>query len=350
MRIVIGTVALAYPGGTESYCLTVARELDRLGHDVTLFADSLGPLAERAAEGGFDIARELGELPIECDAVFANDGITVGLLAERYPGTRLVFCLHSNVFDVSLPPLSPGIIDALIAPSERFAAHARAMALDVPVVRLAQPVDTERFVPSVPPRSPPRRALLLSNYLEGRRRDALVETWTAAGIECVQVGIRDRIAFDVRRDIAEADIVVAKARAAVEAMACGKAVYVFDAFGGDGWVTGENHAALEADNYAGLATDRSVDRRALASDLSRYDPDMGWINRELAVKHHHARSHVHEIVKLLRGPHSPPDSASSPAATARCRLRRARRALRRMPRCAAMKIFPACAPTKPACP
>ena len=37
MRVVIGTLSLSNPGGTESYCLTVARELDRLGHEVTLF-------------------------------------------------------------------------------------------------------------------------------------------------------------------------------------------------------------------------------------------------------------------------------------------------------------------------
>jgi hypothetical protein len=251
MRVVIGRLALAYPGGTESYCLTVARELDRLGHDVTIFADELGPLADQAAEGGFDVARELAELPAACEAVLANDAITAGLLAGRYPETRLVYCIHSSLFDVQLPPLAPGLVHAIVAPSERFAAHGRALALDVPVVRLAQPIDTERFVPSEALRFPPRRALMLSNYLDGRRRDALVETWTAAGIDCVQIGMGHRVAFDVRPEIARADIVVAKARAALEGMACGKAVYVFDGFGGDGWVTGDNYAALEADNFAG---------------------------------------------------------------------------------------------------
>ena len=319
MRVVIGTLALAYPGGTESYCLTVARALDRLGHDVTLFADELGPLAEQAVEGGFDVAPGLAELPMVCDAILANDAITAGLLAERYPGTRLVYCIHSSLFEVQRPPLAPGLVDAIVAPSERFAAHGRALALNVPVVRLAQPIDTERFAPSDALRFPPRRALLLGNYLDGRRRDALVETWTAAGIDCVQVGgAQDRVAFDVRSEIAAADIVVAKARAALEGMACGKAVYVFDMFGGDGWVTGDNYAALEADNFAGQTTGLPVDRTGLAGDVGRYDPDMGWVNRELAVTHHCARSHAQGLVEVLRG--SPPrraDSASSPAEAAR---------------------------------
>jgi hypothetical protein len=325
----MGTVALTWPGGIESYCLTVARALDRLGHDVTLFAEELGPLADRALQGGFHIARESRELPGECDAVLANDAITAGLLADRYPAARLVYCIHTAHFDAYLPPLASGLVDAVVAPSERFAAHGRALALDVPVVRLAQPIDTQRFVPSEAPRLPPRRALLLTNYLNGRRRDALVETWTAAGIECVQIGAGHHVAFDVRPEIARADIVVAKARAALEGMASGKAVYVFDTFGGDGWVTGENYAALEANNFAGLATDRPVDRRGLAADLERYDPDMSWVNRELVLTHHSAQTHAQGLVEVLRGPSSRrPDTVSSPAATART-VRYARRMERR---------------------
>ena len=318
VRIVIGTLALSSPGGTETYCLTVARELDRLGHEATLFAEEFGLLAERAAAGGFRIAWSADELPADCDAVLANDSITASLLAERYPGTRLVYCFHSPVYDVQLPPLAPGAIDALVVPSERFAARARALALDVPLVRLRQPIDLERFAPTDPPRSPPRTAVLLGNYLEGRRRDALVETWAAGGVECVTVGERAEFSFDVRREIADADIVVGKARAALEGMACGKAVYVFDAWGGDGWVTSERYPALEADNFAGLATDRPIERGQMAADLERYDPDMGWINRELVVRHHAAGAHVSELLEVLRGP-APrrPDSASGAGAMAR---------------------------------
>ncbi|HWF74164.1 MAG TPA: hypothetical protein VG186_12505 [Solirubrobacteraceae bacterium] len=318
MRIVIGTLALDGPGGTESYCLTVARELDRLGHEVTLFADAPGRLAERAAAGGFRIAWSEGELPSDCDGVLANDAITAAVLAERYTAARVVYCFHSPVFDVQLPPLEPGVIDAVVVPSERFAARARALALDVPLIRLTQPIDVARFAPSDPPRSPPRTAVMLGNYLDGRRRDALVETWAAAGVDCLQVGAGGELAYDVRRDIAAADIVVGKARAALEGMACGKAVYVFDTWGGDGWVTSDSYAALEADNFAGLATGRPLDRVQMAADLDRYDPDMGWINRELVVTHHAAGAHVSELVEVLRGP-APrrPDSLAGPAASAR---------------------------------
>lgn len=329
VQTVIGTLALAYPGGTESYCITIAHELDRLGHDVTLFADELGPLAERLSAEGMDVVGSADGLPARCDAVIANDAITAGVLAERYPQTRLVYCLHNVLLDAQLPPLEPGVIAAIVAPSERFAAYARALAIDVPVVRLAQPIDIERFAPTQPPGVTPRRALLLSHYLEGRRRAALVDAWTAAGIECVQVGVRDEVAFDAAEEIAEADIVVGKGRAALEGMACGKAVYVFDTWGGDGWVTADSYAAFEADNFAGLTTERPVGPADLAADLDRYDPDMGWINRELVVTHHLSRAHVHGLVEILRGAEPRArDSVTSSAATART-VRSAWRAQRR---------------------
>lgn len=205
----------------------------------------------------------------------------------------------------------------------------RALATDVPVVRLAQPIDIQRFAPSQAPRRTPRKALLLSHYLDGDRRQALVDAWTSGGVECVQVGAKTDLAFDVRDEISDADIVVGKGRAALEGMACGKAVYVFDSWGGDGWVTADNYAAFEADNFAGLATERPIDARGLAADLARYDPDMGWVNRELVVTHHLAHAHVHCLVEVLRGAEPRRhDSTTSSAATART-VRAAWRAQRR---------------------
>jgi hypothetical protein len=305
------------PGGTETFCLTVARELQRRGHEVVLFADSFGPYADWAAELSVPVARETDKLPSACDAILANDAITARLLAVRYPDTRLVYCIHGTIFEIQQPPVEPGLIDAILAPSERFDAFARSFAVDVPIVRLRQPIDTEWYVPSEPPRRPPRRALLLSNALnEGPRLDALVETWAARGIQVVHAGSRDSI-LDVRPAIADSDIVVGRGRAVIEGMACGKAVYVFDVGGGDGWVTPQTYPAIEADNFAGMATDVPIDRRRLAADLDSYDPDMGWINRELAVTYHSVRSQVQVLIEVLRGP-APKraDSASSAAALA----------------------------------
>jgi hypothetical protein len=299
MRVVIGAFAFAHPGGTESYVMTVAHELRRIGHEPIVTAQELGEMADDAERRGIVVARDPSELPRTCDAVFAHDAIMAGTLAERYPESRLVAFAHSDLFDHQLPVLLPDVVSAVVVASDRVADRMRSLALDAPIVRLRHPIDTERFVASGPLRERPRRALILSNYLQGDRRRALVEAWEAAGVECVQIGAPTQAEVDVVSGIADADIVVAKARAALEGMSCARAVYVFDEFGGDGWVTPENYERLEADNFAGLANEGLCD---LERDLADYRPGMGWVNRELIRRHHGARRHVTQLVEVLRGP------------------------------------------------
>ena len=317
MRVVLGRFALDTPGGTETYAVTVARELERLGHDVTLAAEALGVMADVARQAGLRVTH-LDQLPSECDAVLAHDLPMAATLAERYPGARLVYVAHSDGFDAQLPPLIHGVVDAVIACSDRFAARVRALPLDVPIVRLREPIDTDGslYPPPLPPR--PRRALIVSNYLRGERRRLLVEAWEAAGVECVQLGMQSEVVADPRPAMRAADIVVAKARAALEAMSCGRAVYLYDQFGGDGWITPDSYPSFEADHFAGQGTPGPRSRADLVADLGVYNPDMGIANSELIRTHHGARHHAIEVAAVLRGEHRlDPDRADAVAELAR---------------------------------
>ena len=309
MRVVIATTALVNPAGTETYVALVARELQRLGHETVVSAVELGAMADHIEQQGIVLARTAAQLPPDCDAILANDAICATSLAARYPGTRLVHVAHSDLFDHQLPALVPGVVDAVVVCSDRFESRVRALALDVPVVRLRLPVDADRFVGSGPLPARPRRALIVSNYLDGERRRALVETWEAHGVACTQIGVLTEVDFDPAASMRMADVVVAKAGAALEAMACGRAVYVYDQFGGDGWITPENYAAIEADNLAGLSSPLPRTRRQLAADLADYDTDMGWINEELVRTHHGARKHAQELVAVLSADHAGPPVA-----------------------------------------
>jgi hypothetical protein len=305
MRVVIGTHLLLNPGGTESQVIAVARELERLGHDVTVTAEEFGPVAERAEQDGIRLARAPDELPGACDAVIAHDATMTAVLAERYPDARLIYVAHSDRSDHQLPVLVPGVVDAVVACSDRLASRIRSLALDVPIVRLREPIDTDRFARGTPLPTRPRKALILSNYLDGERERVLRDAWQPAGIEFLRVGA-SRFELDPLPAIREADIVVAKARAALEGMACARAVYLYDQFGGDGWVTPDNYPALEADNFAGQADAAARTGARIAADLADYHPDMGPANDELVRNHHGARYHANEMVAVLRGPHMRP--------------------------------------------
>lgn len=301
MDLVLATQSLASPGGSETYLATLARELDRLGHDITIVAPEPGPFSAALATEGFSIVADASSAPARCDAALVLDAPAALDARATWPAAVVVQCAMSEVYDVQMPPRVPGVVDAVVVLSERVAARVRATAGAPRCVRLRQPIDTRRFGagPALP--ETPRRAVVLSNYADPERLAAVREAFAAAGVECIGVGAR----LDGREERPEealraADIVVAKGRAALEGMSCGRAVYLLDFAGRDGWVTAETYPAQEADAFAGQASALRLDPRAIAADVATYDPAMGDVNRDLVLAHHSARVHAREVVELLQ--------------------------------------------------
>jgi hypothetical protein len=289
---------MAHVGGTEMHLATVGGELLRLGHEVFIYSPVLGPYSDYVSGLGLPVLDRLRELPAECDVVLAQDGIVAYDLYERYPQARKVFRICGDVFDFQSPPQVDGLADLIVVLSDRYERLAEACAVKAPVLRLRTPIDVERLVPVGKPRARPRRAIVLGNY--GDRFEVVRETWQRHGVEVTRVGGPEQ-RYDVAAALGSADIVVAKSRAALDGMACGRAVYVLDTFGGDGWVTADSYPAMEADHFAGQATNRVIDAEALERDLADYDPNMGSVNRDLVIQHHRARDHVIEFLAALSG-------------------------------------------------
>ena len=288
---------MGFAGGTETHLVTVGHELLRLGHEVVIYSpEHVGPFADHARRRGLDVLGELRELPGECDVVLAQDALVVYDLAERYPQALTVFRVCGDVFDFQSPPATEGVVDLLVVLSDRYARLAQACAVKAPLLRLRVPVDIDRLVPVGAIRAQPQRAVILGNYPD--RVQIVREAWERRGVEVSQVGGAQQ-RYDIAAALESADIVVAKARAALDAMACGRAVYLYDTFGGDGWVTPELYAEMEADMFAGQATDRVIGVAELERDLADYHPGMGMANRDLVVQHHSARDHVIEFLAAV---------------------------------------------------
>jgi hypothetical protein len=145
------------------------------------------------------------------------------------------------------------------------------------------------------------------------------------GLEFDLVGRHGRVSESSEHEIGGADIVIGVGRSVVEAMAAGKPAYVYDIDGGDGWVNPQTYAALEADGFAGTATDDVIDSARLERDLAAFEPAMGELNRDLVRRHHDAERHAVELAKLVE--RTAP--ASPPPATALAELARLARAERR---------------------
>ena len=84
----------------------------------------------------------------------------------------------------------------------------------------------------------------------------------------------------------------------VEALAEGRAAYVYGDEGGDGWVTPERYELLEADGFSGRAEPGATTFERLRAELEEYDPALGPAGRELA-QAHDARAHAQQLVEAF---------------------------------------------------
>ena len=300
MEVVLSTMSLAGLGGSETYAITVADQLQRLGHQVWLHALDHGAATELAEELGLRLCMSDRDLPDQPDALVVQDGVVSCQMAARYPLAPQVFVAHSDIFDLQLPPQLPELVAIVVALYDRVERRLRALALPQEIVRLSQPVDVERFKPHAPLRERAAVALAMGNYLHGERRALIERACGRAGLELRELGMHAPGGWQpATQSLNAADIVFGKARVIYEAMACGRAAYVFDHNGGDGWVTASNYDTLSADNFGGQSEALVIDEGRLVSDLAEYDPRMGTVNRDLVVSHNSAATHAAALVNVL---------------------------------------------------
>ncbi len=316
MRIVLSWQSLVGFRGTETYLLTVAAALERLGHDVLIYAPETGPCADFARAHGTRVIEQEAQLPASADAILAQDAATAYTMASHYPRAVRVFVAHSTAFSLQTPPQLDGVCQAVVAMNERVGRHIEQLAWHPRVVRLRQPIDLQRFcfrATYLEQRRPPR-VLWLSNNVGRARQQMLERACEAAGLKLRRRGQIASPTATPEDDIAVAEIVISLGRGVLEAMASGRAAYVFGVAGGDGWVTADSYPALERDGFSGRAFPDPIGLERLTSDLRQWCEEMGEVGRDLACTHHDADHHAVQLLELIEELDAP--SVEPPSAAA----------------------------------
>src|SRR6187549_78440 len=95
MRFLIAQRRLVHPGGSESFCLTIAEQLTKLGHEVIVYAREVGTVAETAAQFNINVVRQEWVLPSQADATIALDRTMAIEFAGRYPNAARIYAMHN---------------------------------------------------------------------------------------------------------------------------------------------------------------------------------------------------------------------------------------------------------------
>jgi len=117
--VVIGNHHLSPIGGAETYMLTVAEQLGRFGHRVTIYGSDEGELAAHLRRRRLTVAIGQEALPRSCDAVIAQDAVSSLELAARFPQVPHVFVAHCAHLEMWYPPNLPDVVGAVVVMNDR---------------------------------------------------------------------------------------------------------------------------------------------------------------------------------------------------------------------------------------
>jgi hypothetical protein len=270
LRILLTNYTLATRSGSELFVWDLATGLQARGHEPVVYAPTLGRLADELRAATIPVVADLRHVSADPDVIHGHHNHELMTALLRFPRVPAVRVCH-------------GWWDA---PVQQFPRILRYVAVDdtvrgrmvsewgVPPDRvrvLLNFADTVRFVPRGPLPQRPARALVFNNDAAQHLR--------VVSRACARLGINveasgrsvGRVAGDPARILGQYDVVFAKARCAIEAMAAGTAVVVCDAAGMGPLVTSTNLEDLRRLNFGVRTLREPVSVDAIIRELSRYD-------------------------------------------------------------------------------
>jgi len=275
LRILITNNTLNERSGSELYVRDLAIALVRRGHNPIAFSPDLGTVArelERATVPVIDDLSKLGEPP---DIIHGQHHLETMTAVLRFPQTPAIFVCHGWLPWQENPPVFPSICRYVAVDD---LCRERLLTTDGVELKKVSTIynfaDLDRFSPRSPLPRKPRSVLIFSNYAS-EVHEAIRAECRSAGIEKVEIaGSRSgRPAARPEEILPQYDIVFAKGRAAIEALATGCAVVVADYSRIAGMVTLSNLDELRRYNFGVRTLQQSLTRETVREALSAYDPD-----------------------------------------------------------------------------
>ena len=276
MRILLTIQTLEGRAGGSLYVRDCALELLRQGHRPVVFSTRLGALAAEMRSLTIPVIDRLDRLTSKPDVIHGNAPIETVAALLHFPDTPAIFVCHAWDNPDALPPKMPRIVRYL-AVDETCGDHLvcqEGIPEDRVLVRF-NAVDLDRFPQrSALPERPARALIFSNNASDDNYVPAIRQACDELGVELDVVGQNsDRPVDRPEAILGGYDLVFAKARCALEALATGAAVIVCDAGGLGALVTSDNFEELRRKNFGRRALENAVSPASVADEIRKYDPE-----------------------------------------------------------------------------
>jgi len=274
MKILITNIMLNNRTGTELYVRDLALTLLKRGHSPVVYTPAPGMIADEIRDATIPVVDDLDNIAFVPDIIHGHHLYETVTALLKYPNTPAVFLCHDWGAWHDVPPkfsrlrryipVDEACRDRLIC--ENAIAEEK-------VRQILNFVDTKRFLKRAALPVKPVRALIFSNYAkESSYIEPVRQACAIAGIELDVVGAGVGKQTDSPESIiGQYDLVFAKAKAAIEAMAVGTAVILSDSRGLGGMVTMENVRQLRQLNFGRRSLTEKIDTQNILEQIKKYN-------------------------------------------------------------------------------
>jgi glycosyltransferase involved in cell wall biosynthesis len=294
LKILITNCTFATQSGTETYVRDLALKLLKRGHTPIVYSPQLGEMAREIRLATIPVVDDLNAISIRPDIIHGHHHSETMMALLHFPGVPAVYVCHDWYSDLDCPPRFPRILRYIAIDQTCYDKLVCEYAVPEERIRLLLNfVDVERFEARGPLPPRPQRALLYSNYAADDEYVAVVrEACAGAGMTLDVVGERVGTTWSQpEKALGQYDLVFAKGRSALEALAVGAAVVVYCARSvGPLVTTGELERLLPL-NFGIRAVDYSDSpemlRRGIIREIKRYDPlDAAEVSSLIRARYH----------------------------------------------------------------
>ena len=330
LKILFTNRALVRRSGTELYIRDVATSLLRRGHTPLVYAPRVGGIGEELRRATIPVVDDLSRLSGPPDIIHGQHHVEAMTALLHFPGVPAVHFCHGWMPWEETPPLFPRILRYVAVDDTcRDRLLWEHGIPDQRVTVCLNFVDLERFQPRPPLPERPRKALVFSNYAsDSTHVEAVRKVCAQAGLQVDVVGHASGApTSEPETLLSQYDLVFAKARCALEAMAVGAAVILYDAAGAGPMVTSAELSRLRRLNFGIRAQTGEARPEVLLQEIRRYDAaDAAEVSRRIRSEAGREQavdsleSIYQEVLAEWRA-HGPADpNAEGPAAAAYLRL------------------------------
>lgn len=289
------------PGGTVSYVADLALGLKKNGFAVEIFTFKIGSIAFDLQKAGINVVNNLDHLKNIPAIIHSHHNPTTMAVLKKFVNTPVIFFLHDKTSPFDKPFKHKRIIkfiavdynclDRLLNEGKIAPQHTKV---------IYNWVDTEKFKLRNNFVEKPLKALVFSNYATKQNHYlTIAAACKKAGLQLDAIGEGMGTAVKNPEDfLLQYDLIFAKAKAAIEAVATGAGVIVCDYAGMGEMVSQANITYLRKYNFGRKTLNKKYDAELLETEIKKFSSTQNRLNAVMIREYASFEKTLQEIILL----------------------------------------------------